>query len=402
MLKTTTRVAVVTTILGCVAGAGGLLGCGSSDDGGASSSTGGSGEAGSGATGGSGVSTGGAATSGGSGAVETGGTSSFGGSSPGAGGTPATGGAAGNGGAGAVGGSGASGGASPGDPDLPGPFGFTSFSGQVSSAATGNNFGVTCFHPQSGGPFPLALLLHGFQLPATQYEGYAEHLASFGYVACTVEYPAGFSPNNVANADDVSATIDWAIGASASDGNPLTGLVDETRIGVAGHSLGGKVSVLTASRDARVGAVVGLDPVDGAMFCDPMRCPDASDSQPLGIPTLYLGELTDSAGGFQPCAPAADNYQTFYQSANSPSIEVTIGGANHMSFLDDPSSCGVTCSFCNAATADHSLVLRLAYAYVVSFFERYLRGNTAYDTYLTGPEAQGRYVSTGLAQIQSK
>ena len=71
----------------------------------------------------------------------------------------------------------------------------------------------------------------------------------------------------------------------------------------------------------------------------------------LQIPTGFLGETTDATGSFQACAPEADNFTTFYGNANPPSFAVTVLGANHMSFLDDPSACGLVCSFCKPATA---------------------------------------------------
>ena len=73
-----------------------------------------------------------------------------------------------------------------------------------------------------------------------------------------------------------------------------------------------------------------------------------------------------------------------------------------MSFLDDPGSCGLTCSVCNEATAVQANVTRIAYAMTVAFFERHLRGILGEDVYLTGPYAQSRYTTLGLAKIESK
>ena len=38
----------------------------------------------------------------------------------------------------------------------------------------------------------------------------------------------------------------------------------------------------------------------------------------------------------------------------------------------------------------------------MAFYERHLRGDLGYDTYLTGAQAQARYVATNLATIVSK
>jgi hypothetical protein len=73
-----------------------------------------------------------------------------------------------------------------------------------------------------------------------------------------------------------------------------------------------------------------------------------------------------------------------------------------MSFLDDTASCGIVCDFCNPATASNASVNALAKSFVVAFYERYLRGDAAYDDDLTGATAQARYVTTNQATILSK
>ena len=289
------------------------------------------------------------------------------------------------------------------DPNVDGPYTSTIATANVTVAATGSTFGVKAWIPSAGpdaGPYPLVIVAHGFQLPSTQYEGYAERLASFGYVAVTAEYPTGFTANHLKNAKDLVGVIDWASTASQ-----LMGKVDVQKSITLGHSLGGKASLLAATLDPRIVASVGLDPVDSAMFCNPTDCPDMSNLMgSLSIPTLLIGETLDAtAGGFgQACAPAADNYQTFYANAVSPSFEVTALGANHMSFLDDAASCGLPCFACKMATADNATVNGMARAFATAFVERHVRGITGYDAYLTGSEAQARYVTTNLATIQSK
>jgi dienelactone hydrolase len=241
----------------------------------------------------------------------------------------------------------------------------------------------------------VVVLGHGFQLPPSQYAAYLRQLASFGYVALTVDFPASFSgPDNINEAKDLSGGVDWAA-ANATVG----ALVDITRVGMTGHSLGGKVALLAATQDPRVKAALVLDPVDGTMGCaQANHCPDVAPLMPgLHIPTGFLGELVDQ--GSNDCAPASQNFQTFYARTNAPSLQVTINGANHMSFLDDPSTCGFVCSFCTPATVPDAQIHALAQAYLTAFFERYLRGNAAYDTDLTGSRAQARYVATNQVSI---
>ena len=286
------------------------------------------------------------------------------------------------------------------DPAQDGPYAYTEIDGNV-TASTGTNVDVHCAYPTAGpsaGPYPVVLFGHGFQLPPSQYFGYLRRLASFGYVAMTVDFPSSFiSPNHVDNARELLAGLDWA------QGEPVVSAIANTdQVGASGHSLGGKLALLAATLDARVLASITLDPVDGSMACSPQACPDVSALMPLGIPTGFVGETTDASGGFQPCAPAADNFETFYAGTSPPSLKVEVLGANHMSFLDDVGSCGITCSFCNQATAPADQVLSLSRAYLVAFYERHLRGNLGYDSYLVGADAQIRYVDTGQATIASK
>jgi dienelactone hydrolase len=220
-------------------------------------------------------------------------------------------------------------------------------------------------------------------------------------VAMTVEYPASvFSVDNQREVEDLVGALDWAL-ADATLGPKI----DSTKIATSGHSLGGKLALLTATMDSRIKAVFTLDPVDGGgpLGCSAPTCVMVSPLLAnLHVPTGFIGETTDASGGLQPCAPAADNYTTFFATATSPSLEVTALGANHVSFVSDVMACGLTCSFCNAATATNANVNAMAQAFLVAFFERHLRGLTGYDAYLTGAQAQSRYVSSNQATITAK
>jgi Chlorophyllase enzyme len=291
------------------------------------------------------------------------------------------------------------------DPNANGPYAILELAdAQFVNSSTGNKVPMQAFYPSGGptpGPYPVVVVGHGFQLPASQYTNYIKRLATFGYVAITADFPTSFfGMDNNKNAKDLIAAIEWA-------GSKPQLQADTANVGMTGHSLGGKLALLAATLDSRVKAAIVLDPVDGGGGpgggCNPPTCVDVSALMPnLKIPTGFLGEITDASGGFQSCAPAAENYTTFFKGTNTPSLSVTVKGANHMSFLDDVASCGATCGFCNMAMVDNDTVNALSRAYVTAFYERYLRGNTGYDTYLNGAEAQARYVDTNLVAIESK
>ena len=289
------------------------------------------------------------------------------------------------------------------------PYSYSEIDATADVPATGNKVPLHVFLPDGGpssAPYPMVTLAHGFQLPPGQYYSYGKRLASFGYVAVSVDFPASLvSANHLNNAKDIVGAIDWALAQSAASGNDLSGKIDAALIGATGHSLGGKASLLAATLDPRIKASITLDPIDTTppFGCDDTKCPDVSAMLGvLKIPTGFLGETTDSAAGLQPCAPAADNYQTFYAAAPSPSLEVTVNGANHMSFLDDAAGCGLVCSVCKQATLPNDQVNALSRAFVVAFYERHLRANAGFETWLTGADAQAKYVTPGTVTITSK
>ena len=298
-------------------------------------------------------------------------------------------------------GDGASGDGGLGDPSADGPFAIAEKDATAKIASTTDSVAIHVAYPTAAGSFPVIVVAHGFQLPPTQYYGYVKRLATFGYVALTVDFPTSLAGNdNPRQAKDLIGAVDWVKGDAT-----VGAKVDATKVGMSGHSLGGKLALLAATLDPRVKAAFVLDPVDsgGPGGCNAPTCVVVKDLMPtLTVPTGFLGETADAVGGFSSCAPAADNFTTFYAQAKTPSLQVTALGANHMSFLDDVTKCGFTCGFCNASTAPNAQVAGMARALMVAFYERHLRGNAAYDTYLTGADAAARYVTTSQATIVSK
>lgn len=275
------------------------------------------------------------------------------------------------------------------DPSQAGPYTVESFDVQIPA---GNAMvAAQALVPSSGptaGPYPTVVFAHGFALSASDYAGTVERLATWGYVVVNLDFTTS---NHETAADQMSAALDWA--ATAPE---VGGKADVDNAGTSGHSLGGKLSLLAATNDPRIKASFTLDPVDGGQSPQ-----DVSGMLTgLDIPTGFIGETLDTAG-FMACAPAAENFQTFYASAQSPSLAVTVNGANHMSFLDDTTGC-LVCFLCQQPTLTNDQVTGPTRALMVAFYERHLRGNAGYDTWLTGPEAQAAYVQSGFATIESK
>jgi dienelactone hydrolase len=187
------------------------------------------------------------------------------------------------------------------------------------------------WHPasNSSGPYPLIVYSHGF---FSKFDGgayLAEHLASLGYVVVAVSYPltsfdapGGATPKDVVNQPaDISFMIDTLIADSDTPGHALEGMVDASRIGVTGISLGGMTATLVAyhpdMRDPRIGAALSI--------AGPTAIFKQSFFSHADLPFLML------AGDIDALVPYASNAAPVIDKVGSSEL-VTLTGGSHTGF----------------------------------------------------------------------
>lgn len=266
------------------------------------------------------------------------------------------------------------------DPASMGPYTVSSMDVNIPGSASGRTVPATIYTPNAPGPHALVVISPGFQMARSQYVSYAQHLASWGFVAINCTYAdTSFLADHQKLADDVSAVITYALAQQ-------TLAIDSAKIATAGHSEGGDISTLAAADDPRVKAVVGWDAVDGS---NPSVVPEKMSS--LHAALAVVGETTDGSGGGMPCAPTAENFQQFYIAAASPAYQLTLAGADHMDWVDDGSCLG--CIFCAAGTADPSLAHTTTRRVNVAWLRRQLFGDTSMDPWLAAPPEAGTSVA---------
>lgn len=259
-----------------------------------------------------------------------------------------------------------------GDPAADGTATVTTATASIPGKTAGRTLPATVFTPSTPGPHALVVISPGFQMQRAQYTSYARHLATWGFVVVLTDYAdTGFSADHAKLAADVPAVIAWALAQA-----PLA--VDATKLAVAGHSLGGKVSVFAASLDPRIKAVVAWDPVDST---NPSVAPEKMSGMTAAI--AVVGETTNGSGGFMPCAPAAENFQMFYAAAPSPALAMTIAAADHMDWVDDPTC--TFCTLCTAGTAPNARARTATRRVDVAWLRRQLYADTAMDPWLDAP-----------------
>lgn len=261
-------------------------------------------------------------------------------------------------------------------------------SGQTQNESGLGSVNLSIYQPVTTSTRPVLILSPGFMLSPTDFASYGSHFASWGYVTLLVALPGNMlNPTDHATlALTLSDVIDWIQAQVDNSSSVLDTPIELTQIGLIGHSMGGKISLLTAANDDRVKAVFGIDPVDatgGTPGSQPS--PEYPSVTPermsdITIPIVLMGETTNSEGGlFTPaCAPADNNFEQYYLHATGPALVIDVLAANHMSFLDNPAC--LSCLACPSGTDDPAQTKRLTQGFAISFFESVLQGNEVMKT----------------------
>ena len=247
--------------------------------------------------------------------------------------------------------------------DLAGPGPQTVDTKVIELKLRGISLEVTLYQPiKTQTPLPAVVFLPGMMATDDQYESYARDLASRGFVVAVRGWYS-FLLSDIELAQDASLIAEWLV---------LTGKASPGRIGVAGHSMGGKDAILSALQDKRFTAVAAIDP-------DDYGTPSVAKGpiSRLHAPLLLIGgELGWRAATL--CAPKETNYQRFFESAPAGTIELTLRDADHVQMLDEPDRFGY--GICRSGTADSRQVRITARRAVVGFFVQHLQGGAAMTT----------------------
>lgn len=256
-------------------------------------------------------------------------------------------------------------------------------------------FTAEVYLPAGSGAHPVLSLSPGVQQGAGGYLSYAARLASHGIIVLLRDDP-GVLVNTAQVADDLGYLMTtWLTAQNADASSPLYGRVDTTALGLAGHSRGGKASLIAAelALHGKVRAWFGIDPVDSAVVSGDIQARDALPQ--LGIPTAFLGATVSST-----CSPAPDNYEVLFPLAPSPSVLVEAIGAGHVQF-QDPEGCSL-CGLCTpAGTADAAVVLDYSVRYLTAFFARELLGDASVGAAFEGAGAAAD-IAAGRVSITAK
>jgi len=144
---------------------------------------------------------------------------------------------------------------------------------------------------------PAIVFLPGRMATDDQYQSYARALASRGFVVAVRSWYSLFR-TDLELAYDAKVIADWLVKAQGAD---------PKRIGIVGHSMGGKDAVLAAAQYGGFAGVVAIDPDDNGNVSVVHGLLAG-----LKAPLLLIGaEIAWRASSV--CAPLATNYLRFFE-----------------------------------------------------------------------------------------
>ncbi len=254
----------------------------------------------------------------------------------------------------------------------PGPLTVTVANNQPAGGATSARVVV----PQGSGPFPLLVLSHGFSASGDNQIGWANHFASWGFIAVVPSFPNTFSPNHTVNAGIVKQLV--ALYTNPGTVSAAQGKVNAAQVGLEGHSAGGLATALATS--SSIQAVVLFDPVD------------ANDLGKTASPSICSPTLALFAG------PSSCNNQSgwkaFVGTQAGPLLTANVVSSNHCDGENAPRSlCGPFCGGQGADVGRQKVYARWATA----FFLARLANDATAQTALAGMTSD-----TGLSGVASQ
>jgi len=256
------------------------------------------------------------------------------------------------------------------------------------SIGLGDIINCKFYYPQGPSAIPAIVFGVGFQniytLPQDlipinlndymDYDWIAEALAHWGYAVLVMAFRGNFSEDHALWIEEMNDAVTALIqGAITGAGTDVNALVDDDRIAVMGHNIGGAVAIAEAAADKRVKAVLGLAPWDalgnnmldeiGHISPVPVQIQTGPRYDPVENWGISGGDIYDAAS-----APR----QLIY-------IGAAPGGATYEGFTD-------------AGTLESDTVTHQQYMsryFTITFLQYYLADESDYYGMLTGDYSKG-------------
>ena len=160
---------------------------------------------------------------------------------------------------------------------------------------------------------PVVVWSNGTYVPPKSYEDIFSLLAQEGFIV------VASTDSLLYDGSVVSGAIDYIIEQNDNPDSPLYRRVDTSRIGAAGHSLGGRSSINAAVKDERIGVVASIA---GSNI--------ESERVELQTPALFFAGENDTV-----IAPQLW-VEPMYDACRGPAVYVSLKNAGHVACFTEP------------------------------------------------------------------
>lgn len=243
--------------------------------------------------------------------------------------------------------------------------------------------------PCEGGNYPILVFLHGYLLYNSFYSQLFQHVASHGFIVVAPQLYWAAGPDSGDEIKTTAVIVDWL-----TDGLhhllPVQVQPNLCKLGLAGHSRGGKVAFALALGHAKTtlkfSALMGIDPVDGmdkGKQTHPPILTYVPHSFNLDMAALVIGS---GLGGlkknplFPPCAPKGVSHQEFFDECCPPAYHFVAKDYGHLDLLDDETK-GLRgkATYCLCKNGEARKPMRMFVGGVmVAFMKAYLESETQF------------------------
>jgi dienelactone hydrolase len=218
------------------------------------------------------------------------------------------------------------------------------------------------------GPYQVIAFGHGFFMQNSYYISHYNHLASYGFVVIAPQFPDN---NHLQLGYDLIFCVGYIKTQNSVSTSRFYNLIDLTKAGLSGHSMGGGASLLAAANDSTITAAAPLA---------------AAETNPSAINVMnqIKGVVYLISAQSDGITPPSQHQIPMYNNANPVKALPLIKGANHTKFMDtriwdwtDPNG------YLTAAQQ-----LSVTRKYMTSIFNLFLKEDTSYFKYAFGELAQ--------------
>jgi dienelactone hydrolase len=218
------------------------------------------------------------------------------------------------------------------------------------------------------GPYQTIAFGHGFFMQNSYYISHFKHLASYGFVVIAPQFPDN---NHLQLSYDLTFCVNYIKSQNSNSSSRFFNLMDVTKAGLSGHSMGGGASLLAAANDSTITVAAPLA---------------AAETNPSAINVMnqIKGVVYLISAQNDGITPPPQHQIPMFSNANPVKALPLIKGANHTKFMDtriwdwtDPNG---------YLTASQQL--SITRKYLASIFNLFLKEDSSYFNYAFGNLAQ--------------